>query len=812
MTNTSLVNEASVRAYVDMLFGSAGLAHGRFVCVRGIGEKGTGKEGVFRENLFHITGPILADEVLGHVTRWAEHGIAAYILPATLKTDNASDENVNQFTTLMVDLDSGDTNKKRDHLAKAIGWPTMIVASGGITETGNLKLHMYWALSQPTSDKARVGRLREVIAQKAGGDWQFKKPAQVVRIAGSVHGKDGKASKVEIILHDPDAVFDLDEIAGKIEAMGWMPGVRKPDENRQNVLDFTAKMPLSAPQGNHPMDFSRAAGVDLNQATGQAIAALTAPIHEGGDEDRNRWSEFSKVAGHYIHCARLGQMSVEEACEFTRGWMAAYMAPAWPEARFVNEFRAVLNHDLRTKGPMPAPKVMPTDVAVITTQGETLTPMAGLAQWDVSNWAMGEAPKRKFLVPGWIMAGVPHTLAAEGGAGKTYMALDLGLKLAAASRGSLGEVRWLGEPITNEAIGGAVVIITAEDDQNELHIRLNEIDPDGRYRQAAAGRLRVLPLVNAGGVFKLVRRDGASGEPASSQKWESLMSAIMEIRAEVGKVTAVIIDTLAATLHGEDISSQVVTEYYTEASRVCGEAGAALIVTHHIRKQKAGEPIRNADEFKESIRGSGAVQFSSRVVLGLWHAHDYSKLMKAMGEKPEKGECYRLAVVKTNNPEMARDAKVLLRSERGVLLDKSGQVTQGLAKQSEEGKAWLIEIVRHYAAHGYALCDREKSGFGNMQRTVNGVLQKNNGPLGHLTAADIHGMVDQMKEAGLIVERELGNGTTGLGLDVPDGRLAKKENRGNIAYAVRKADEVPPFNFDHWQYDPETGRLRKTVP
>src|SRR3546814_20793929 len=92
------------------------------------------------------------------------------------------------------------------------------------------------------------------------------------------------------------------------------------------------------------------------------------------------------------------------------------------------------------------------------------------------------------------------------------------------------------------------------------------------------------------------------------------MSAISGIRDRGGWVSAVIVDTLNATLHGEENSAAVIQEYVRAIAPICGELGAAFVVTHHIRKQ-GKEPIRDMDDIdrKSVVRGK---RESVRVTLG----------------------------------------------------------------------------------------------------------------------------------------------------------------------------------------------------
>src|SRR3546814_19566565 len=101
----------------------------------------------------------------------------------------------------------------------------MVVYSGGTTDSGHPKLHVYFALTEPTAETARVGRLRHVLAGKCGGDPAFQRITQIIRVPGTVHAKGGIARTVSIAQHDRQREYDLEDLAERIEELPQMPGV-----------------------------------------------------------------------------------------------------------------------------------------------------------------------------------------------------------------------------------------------------------------------------------------------------------------------------------------------------------------------------------------------------------------------------------------------------------------------------------------------------------------------------------------------------------------------------------------------------------
>jgi RecA-family ATPase len=88
---------------------------------------------------------------------------------------------------------------------------------------------------------------------------------------------------------------------------------------------------------------------------------------------------------------------------------------------------------------------------------------------------------------------VPIIFSAAGDSGKGMMTLDLAMKVSS------------GQPMS-EAFGGHIsefgnsIIFTAEDDESEMHRRIERLDYDNN-RSSYEHELRIVSLPNVGGVF-----------------------------------------------------------------------------------------------------------------------------------------------------------------------------------------------------------------------------------------------------------------------------------------------------------------------
>lgn len=740
------VDARSIEAHMRLLFGQEPTG---YVCLRGIGEKGTAREGVFREDIFLEPAVLgwnaFVASVIHHGARWGQHDVATFIVPCTLKADRGTAENCDVFRTVCADFDTGDTDAKLAFAEQHLGPATMVVCSGGTTEEGKPKRHAYWQAQGMTVGE--VVKVRDAIARKSGADLQFGigvdgnpygRAHQPIRVAGSIHGKGGVRRLVTI---------------------------ERQSESKLEMPCTAAQLMPASPWAI--AETVEQAGAMFRPETSDISTVLTADISAGSEGTETRWSAFTRVAGHYIHVARKGDMSVDEAKAATEGWMLAHMDPPWPAARFSNEWQGLVRKDISSHGPFPKP------------EAPIAKPEAGgIKAWAAHRWSMGTSPKRQFLVEKLILSGKHHLLVAEGGAGKTFLCLDLALKISAPKIGD----DWCGQPVTRK---GKAVIITTEDDQDELHIRLNDLDTDGNRRREAGDDLIILPTINAGGSFAVVEHDARTGEAKASKKWAELMEMLREIKPDL-----VVVDTLNSVLHGEENSATVINEFIRFASQISGELGSATIFTHHIRKQ-GDEPIRGIDGMKAAIRGSSALPAAFRAVLGVWHCSDYDRRMPAMGLKPRRGMLWKLGVLKANNPEMFEGEKTLLRSDSGLLVDVTQQDAYSLVNLSER-HAWLLASITLAARAGHPYSNEGKNAKSGLYRR-----RAELPPLLRQTGAhEFAGMVEELLMSKAVVVAAAKGGKAKTWLDIPNGPIAGDSVGAELNSGAYESPDWAEYQFD----------------
>jgi hypothetical protein len=284
-----------------------------------------------------------------------------------------------------------------------------------------------------------------------------------------------------------------------------------------------------------------------------------------------------------------------------------------------------------------------------------------IREWSTSRYS-GEAPPIEWLCDNTIPQGVPALFAAMGGVGKSFIALDLGLEIAAVVGLGYTGRRILGGEVLAR---GSVVVLNAEDSKDSIHRRLERIDPDNR-RGRADGRLFIIPMPEVGGPMPLITGD--RGEFRKTGKFEAL---IAQLKA-VPDLKLIIIDPLQAFVTADITKDPAAGQFMWSAfAQLCAATGATVIACHHMRKEGMTK-IDSSDAAREAIRGSTALIDGARATYALWGAsEDHGRRVCAeAGVEHQPKRVVNGAVVKAND-EHDWEVHTYLRADSGLLEDKS---------------------------------------------------------------------------------------------------------------------------------------------
>lgn len=618
--------------------------HGALIHFRAVPEPArTGQDGKKEppRNLHYLFDDNFADTLRGFLEWCAIDSRAAFFLPGVVTAGGTGKADVTQLPAVVVDFDKGDPADSLAKVEALLGPATIVVESGGKTEHGP-KLHAYWKLDEPARGAAieTACRAREELAKQFGGDPAFKQAAQVIRIPGSVHFKNG--AKLVTLRTVRDASYSLAEIAGKL-------GVSAAGSSAQ-----------PSPSGDY-FNFNTAAPA----LPSNVERALTAPVHEGAVDDVTRFDAAGAAIGHFIRMAREGRYSVEEAWQAAKDWNQATLVPPWEEERLRNDFERLLRIDQKSKGPFIPPAI------------EVKASGGSIRNWKVSRF-VGTPPARKWLVEGLIPLATPGVFAAVGDAGKSMMALNLALQVASAPTADpyfdTSSPRFFGCPVVAR---GAAVILTAEDDTGEVHRRLAALADDA---VRASADLYVRPMLSDGGARAIIA-DGPAG-PQPTPFWSELradLSSIPDLRL-------IVLDPLSHFAAVKlDNDNQAASMLMAMVGALAEETGAAVMLVHHMGKNAMPTDLTDA---RGAIRGASALVDNGRWALAMWEAtgEDVAQTLNALGEQDrsqQAGVVYRGGLAKGNAPGVKTLRTLRRHATTGLLEDVTDLVKAGTPKQAE---------------------------------------------------------------------------------------------------------------------------------
>ena len=309
----------------------------------------------------------------------------------------------------------------------------------------------------------------------------------------------------------------------------------------------------------------------------------------------------------------------------------------------------------------------------------------------VSRFA-GAAPEQKFLIDGTFPLGVPILFAAAGDAGKGMMTLDMGMKIAS------------GKPMTNAFGGlvkefGNVVIFTAEDDESEMHRRVERLDPF-EERHGYAHDLKIVSLPNVGGVFAVMNESG--GEFGTTEEFEKIYEQILQM----SNLKLIVFDPLASFVHADVNADPAAGAALTGLlARMATETGASVLVCHHMTKIKDDAVVKTPEQARNLIRGTTALVDGVRSSFAMWQVDTArgKKTCERLGMPYQRNSCFDGAVVKSNGPA-SRNVRHFVRDPlTGLLSDRTDEIAAMNTGTALEIKLtamyeWIIECENNGVA------------------------------------------------------------------------------------------------------------------
>ena len=311
----------------------------------------------------------------------------------------------------------------------------------------------------------------------------------------------------------------------------------------------------------------------------------------------------------------------------------------------------------------------------------------------INEYFVGSAPEQHFLIGDTIPLGVPVVFAAAGDSGKGMMTLDLAMKVAsgASMQSAFGGL---------VAEHGDVILITAEDDKDEMHRRISRLDPS-KYREHYEHKLRVLPLPNLGGVFPIMQKFD------NTYLMGEEFSRIYDQMLEMETLKLIIIDPMASFVHADvNADPAAGAAFMGLLAQMATETGATVMVNHHMAKIRDNEPVTTPEQARNLIRGTSAIVDGVRSAFAVWSVDEGTGRQRCRDLQLDyaRNAVFDGAVVKSNGPANREIRHFIRNPDTGLLEDRSVDI-RSLAMSSavRERITHVVDFVRMRENDGRAV-------------------------------------------------------------------------------------------------------------
>ena len=384
----------------------------------------------------------------------------------------------------------------------------------------------------------------------------------------------------------------------------------------------------------------------------------------------------------------------------------------------------------------------------------------------INEYFVGSAPEQHFLIGDTIPLGVPVVFAAAGDSGKGMMTLDLAMKVAsgASMQSAFGGL---------VAEHGDVILITAEDDKDEMHRRISRLDPS-KYREHYEHKLRVLPLPNLGGVFPIMQKFD------NTYLMGEEFSRIYDQMLEMETLKLIIIDPMASFVHADvNADPAAGAAFMGLLAQMATETGATVMVNHHMAKIRDNDPVTTPEQARNLIRGTSAIVDGVRSAFAVWSVDEGTGRQRCRDLQLDyaRNAVFDGAVVKSNGPANREIRHFIRNPDTGLLEDRSVDI-RSLAMSSavRERITHVVDFVRMRENDGRAVTQGgTNDGLYNAVHesvlTEPCVIALKNGG----KESTIKGTITQALEMGLIRKYALSLGGSEKWLGTMDGPLSRGE-------------------------------------
>lgn len=341
----------------------------------------------------------------------------------------------------------------------------------------------------------------------------------------------------------------------------------------------------------------------------------------------------------------------------------------------------------------------------------------------VSGMLRESPPARRWLIDRMVPAGIVGAVSAAGGAGKTFLIMQMGVSVASGAP-------FMGKSIPDP---GGVLMLTAEDDRDEIHRRLwaivDRMKSDGDLSDTELELIESQFFIDSriGHDDRLTREVERDIEPTLIA--DRIVTLVREIERPI---RLIVLDPLSRFRGGDENNNSHATAFVRQVERIAKETGATVLVAHHVAKNtwRAGDGLH-----QDGMRGASALIDGFRFGLGM------ATLRKdeagKYGLDPDDARQYvRAEPIKQNGGAMW-DGAWLKRCDGGVLCVTELERSKDQQKQAAREDRYqtvlpkLIQLVRESQERGdpispnkVLLRSGKENSFGVGERTLRDLMDR----------------------------------------------------------------------------------------
>lgn len=254
-------------------------------------------------------------------------------------------------------------------------------------------------------------------------------------------------------------------------------------------------------------------------------------------------------------------------------------------------------------------------------------------------------PQIEWLIDSFVPLAKPGILAAVGGVGKSMSMIQL--SLAVATGGT-----WWGKKILQQ---GNAIIWSSEDSLDEIHRRIDALDPLGR-RFDSPYDVFVVPIPDMKEPMILLREEGIT--PTGQEVLDEMLG--------IPNLKLCVFDPLqafvTANISSDNQAGQLWGSY---CSNISARIGCSTITVHHLSKTALTDNSDDAMSHRSQIRGASSIVDSVRFAIAMWITDEETteKICTEQGIDYDRMAVVKAGMVKSNSGNVDYAVKTLIRKK-----------------------------------------------------------------------------------------------------------------------------------------------------